>query len=323
METVEATGLEEMTMRTAAFTVGNKIAPVTIYSEKNYLGKSQGLWAGWYNLSSWPLEVPNDQVRSIKVESGWKVELFSDGYVQGQGKGVTADDDDLSGVLENVTTVVVYKDDSTKGGPGPIFNADGFEGDQPALLAAMATNSPNQRMITLGTGLVESVDNLLEGYHVQGMGHYGNYTYLVVSDRKRGDLIVYNPVSQEGEEASKVIQLPSGYAHPCNVQIAGNYLLISIEEEYGTVTTAKSKVGDAVATATDTVDKFESWLRGKNVSSGWWTDSVKETLERQRKSKILIYSLLPDPWSPKKLGEIDQPDANCGGAGIAFHHGVE
>ncbi|SNT37828.1 hypothetical protein SAMN05421640_3637 [Ekhidna lutea] len=159
-------------------------------------------------------------------------------------------------------------------------------GEQPKLLSAMA-NSPSSREQLAGNS--RSLTSLAGGWHAQAISQYKDYVYVAFSDgtKGKGDLAVgeknpagklwiYNIKTKE----SKIIDLEKGYAHPCSIQITGNYLAITTEAEYG-------------------------------VSQGLG-------VERERRSLIQIFDLSKDPNCSVEVGRISQDDTNSGGGGLTY-----
>ncbi|GAB4232229.1 MAG: hypothetical protein Tsb0034_04870 [Ekhidna sp.] len=166
---------------------------------------------------------------------------------------------------------------------------DLLKGDQPKLLSMMASTSGAYEQLN-GSSL--NVGTLLGGWHAQAVGQYKEYVYVAFSDGKLLDaktiqtkkdqstgfskMWIYNTKTQQG----KLVNLESGYPHPCSIQVTGRYLAVVVEAAYGT----NQEIG----------------------------------IERQEKSVVLIYDLEKDPNCGVEAGRIVQDGMNSGGAGLAY-----
>ena len=160
-------------------------------------------------------------------------------------------------------------------------------GEQPKLLSAIA-NSPSARESLEGNSL--SLTAIAGGWHAQAISQYKDYVYVAFSDgtKGKGDLAVgdkdpagklwiYNTKTKQ----SQVKDLEKGYAHPCSIQITGNYLTITTEAEYGI------------------------------SQAGLGT-------KRDARSLIQIFDLAKDPNCSIEVGRIAQDNTNSGGAGLTY-----
>jgi hypothetical protein len=162
-----------------------------------------------------------------------------------------------------------------------------LSGDQPKLLSAMA-NSPSIREQLDGNSL--NLAALVGGWHAQAISQYKDYIYVAFSDgtigkgdvalgdkNPAGKLWIYNTKTKE----SQIKDMEKGYAHPCSIQITGNYLTITTEAEYGI------------------------------SQAGLGT-------EREARSLIQIFDLAKDPNCSVEVGRISQDATNSGGAGLTY-----
>jgi hypothetical protein len=170
------------------------------------------------------------------------------------------------------------------------IDVEWLNGDQPKLLTAMANSSVSLEELN-GTSL--SLGTLLGGWHAQAVGQYGDYIYVAFSDGKlldqktlttkkdqavvNGKLWIYNTKTKQGQ----LKDLEKGYAHPCSIQVTGQYLTIALEAAYGT----NQEIG----------------------------------IERANNSLIVIYDLAQDPNCSVEVSRVAQEGVNSGGAGLAYH----
>ena len=284
---------------TNSFSSNNSTAPVKIYPQANYQGAYQGLWAGQYNLNSFPVGVGNDKMRSIEIADGWAVDIFlHDHYspdTTDPHSTLTTSQPSLDSTQQGTTTLLVYKKDGSRedaggmGGWGPFYNKNWVDDNEPLLLKSMATNNKVSKEISIDLSLLTAAAGgvAVGGYHVQGIGRYGFHTYIVLSGFLTGYLIIHD--ASPGQNKSHFIQLTIpdvSQGHPCNLQISGNFLIITVETDYGTL---------------------------QNIPY----------VSRGKTSHILLYNLLPDPYNPKLIKRIKQEGGNSGGAGLAYHPGQQ
>lgn len=249
-----------------------KKTPVIVYQDPNYGGESKQLVEG---VNSAPSNFDNDVISSVKVPAGWKVTLYETIYNTGKELALTQDTSDLRKLhFDNITSSILVEaipnEAISKVAVGDLM------GSQPNLLFQMA-GAEKKRLTLEGNSLNPLY--LAGGFHAQAVGQYGDYMYVAFSELVgHATLWIYNLTTK----VSSSFDLPSGYPHPCSIQIVGAHLIIAIEAAYGTLQSA---------------------------------DLVK----RDKKSAIVIYSLLYDPANPTEVTRITQNDTNCGGAGLTYH----
>lgn len=119
------------------------MSAVTIYADQNFQGASKGLDVGRYN--SGDLGIGNDKLTSLRVASGYKATLFSDGNFSGSKMicvrdtayvGPNVNDKISSIIVEAIGTpnVILYEDGSFQGwsaeiGPGSYNGGFGLAND--------------------------------------------------------------------------------------------------------------------------------------------------------------------------------------------------
>lgn len=119
------------------------MSAVTIYADANFQGASKGLDVGRYN--SGDLGIGNDKLTSLRVASGYKVSLFSDGNYSGPRMvcvrdtpyvGPNVNDKISSIIVEPIGTpnVILYEDGNFQGwsaeiGPGSYNGGFGLAND--------------------------------------------------------------------------------------------------------------------------------------------------------------------------------------------------
>jgi chitinase len=97
---------------------GNPTGPVVVYKDCSYSGTSVGLTTGSYTRAQLIAKgVNDDEISSLKVQSGYKVTLYWDDNFTGSSLVKTGDDDCLvdDGWNDKVTSLVVSTNTSTTG----------------------------------------------------------------------------------------------------------------------------------------------------------------------------------------------------------------
>ena len=185
-----------------------------------------------------------------------------------------------------------------------------LSGNSPKFLHAMASGERRSEVISLDSVLSVGAQ---DGYHVQAIAQYKHYLYITESngitiaeantlgfgegvaytsttlsedmksviktayESKQAPLYIYNQNNKE----QYTIYLPKGYAHSCSLQIVENYMVVTVEAQYGAL---------------------EELFK----------------VPRFKKAQILIYSL-DEPTAPKLIHQFEMNARNSGGAGLTFH----
>ncbi len=102
--TADTPALPDFNDRTSSIVVEGKAVAV-VYEHNNYLGRSQELAVGRYDLGQ--LSIGNDVISSVKVPSRWKVTLYQHGGFQGATKVLTADTPALPDFNDRTSSIVV------------------------------------------------------------------------------------------------------------------------------------------------------------------------------------------------------------------------
>ncbi|MFD9607580.1 peptidase inhibitor family I36 protein [Streptomyces sp. NPDC059970] len=87
---------------------------VTVYTERDYQGKSQALKPGAYDASE--LKEGEDAISSVRVPEGWTVSLYEDPNFGGRAKLLTSSTEYVGDDFDNVTSSLIVADpQATKG----------------------------------------------------------------------------------------------------------------------------------------------------------------------------------------------------------------
>jgi hypothetical protein len=80
-------------------------SPATIYKDGNFIGASQNLEVGFYDLNA--LSIGNDSLSSIRVASGYRVTLYSNSNFNGSTKEFTADASSVDDMNDQTSSIKV------------------------------------------------------------------------------------------------------------------------------------------------------------------------------------------------------------------------
>ena len=96
--------------------------PVSVYVDDNFLGSSQNLWPGSYGVSQ--LSVGNDAISSLRMPSGWIVELLENDFadIQTRSKFFTQDAAFVGSEINDRTSSVIIE------APAVIYADESFSG---------------------------------------------------------------------------------------------------------------------------------------------------------------------------------------------------
>lgn len=177
-----------------------------------------------------------------------------------------------------------------------IFDVKDLNGSQPRLLKLMKADRDRGNRVEYEIDIRSGIKEIwnmfrtaIEGCHVQGIGRYRDNIYIALSQEEEGQLYIHNGKEKKVYKTS--LNTTKGKSkeegHPSSLQISGNYLIVTVEGDYGT----REKLPEALH-------------------------------ERQYGSEMQIYSLLSDPNTPKLICRIRQDNVNSGGAGLAYHTGI-
>ncbi|MDD7886343.1 beta-1,3-glucanase family protein [Flavivirga sp. 57AJ16] len=106
----------------------NPTGHVTLYLDCPFAGNSAALYEGSYTMAQLnALGIPNDQVSSLRVESGYKATLYWDDNFGGDSLEKTSDDDCLTNDgnwNDKMTSIIVSKTGSS--GPSQLIEAENY-----------------------------------------------------------------------------------------------------------------------------------------------------------------------------------------------------